>query len=182
MTEVLSIPVVFPKSLENVFVLFFHSTFRLVIHVGAFIATNCFPLVSVSGSCVIVTRLALYRVCDHENFMSFEIALSFCHALGILRYLFVLLVVVLWKQFSHQYVLVWGLKNFHNQRLSLSACFLFFVVCHLILLALGVQYKSSALCPCYRAASFPLMFPGMVASGFSVLFPCVAALGLLLFQ
>ena len=45
-----------------------------------------FAIFYVPWSCVIVTRLALYCICDHENFMSFEIALSFFdNVLRILR-------------------------------------------------------------------------------------------------
>ena len=47
----------------------------------------------VSWSCVIVTRLALHCVCDHEKFKNFKIALFFNNVLGILREILVLRVV-----------------------------------------------------------------------------------------
>ena len=43
-----------------------------------------------SKSCVIVTRLALRCVCDHEIFMRFEIVLLLYNVHGILRDLLVL--------------------------------------------------------------------------------------------
>ena len=52
----------------------------------------------VSWSCVIVTRHTVYCVCDHENFMSFQIVLFLNNVLGILRDLLVLLVAVFWKK------------------------------------------------------------------------------------
>ena len=93
--DILSIPVVISISLEKVYVLLFHSTFAMLIHLviqlGAFAATHifraflkkivviCFLTSSlaprkfkspraISVSRVIVTRLTLYCVCDHENF------------------------------------------------------------------------------------------------------------------
>ena len=51
--------------------------------------------ICVPWSCVIATRLALHCVCDHENFMSFKIALLFNKVLAILGEILVLLVV--WK-------------------------------------------------------------------------------------
>ena len=44
-----------------------------------------------------VTRLALYCVCDHEHFMSFDIAKFFQDILDGLSNLLVLLGVVLWE-------------------------------------------------------------------------------------
>ena len=52
--------------------------------------------ICVSKSCVFATRPALHGVCDHENFMSFEIALCFNGALCNLRNLLVF-IVDLWK-------------------------------------------------------------------------------------
>ena len=43
----------------------------------------------VSNECMVVTRLALYCVCDHEHFMSFDIALLFNTFLDVLRNLLV---------------------------------------------------------------------------------------------
>ena len=63
--------------------------------------------VCVSTSCVIVTRLSLHCVCDHDNFMNFNIALFFNGVLGILRDVLVLVVVVFWKYFCHQIFLFW---------------------------------------------------------------------------
>ena len=62
---------------------------------------------TLSGKCVMARRLAPYCVCDHEIFMSFEIALSLNNVLGLLRNIPVLLFVNLRKQFCHQSVLVW---------------------------------------------------------------------------
>ena len=62
----------------------------------------------VSGSCVIATRLALYCVCDHGDFMSFEIAPFYNNVFGILRIILVLLVVVFLKLTCHHFVLLFG--------------------------------------------------------------------------
>ena len=67
----------------------------------------------VSGSCVIATRLVLYCVCDHGDFMSFEIALFYNNVFCILRIILVLLVVVFLILTCHQFVLLWGLKDIH---------------------------------------------------------------------
>ena len=50
----------------------------------------------VSGSCVIVTRLALHMIVI-MRIMSFEIALSLDNVIGSLKIFLPLLVVVLWK-------------------------------------------------------------------------------------
>ena len=90
---------------------------RFVMQQGAFVATNCFPFglpnsnikcarreswicrftSAICASPIMVTRLALYCVCDHEHFMSFDIAKFFQDILDGLSNLLVLLGVVLWE-------------------------------------------------------------------------------------
>ena len=48
---------------------------------------------------------------DHEDFMSFEIALFLSNAFSTLRNPLVLLIVVLWKQYCYQFVFVVRLQN-----------------------------------------------------------------------
>ena len=60
--------------------------------------------------CAIVTRLAMYSFCDHENFMRFKIAFFLNNVLDILIE-FLVLLVVFWQNIFHQFVLVGRLKN-----------------------------------------------------------------------
>ena len=76
------------------------------------------------------SRLTLYCVCDHERFMSCDIAL-FCFdniILKVLRNLLVLLVVVFWEEFRHHVIFVWRLKNLFRHQLYQGGLFLVLVV------------------------------------------------------
>ena len=121
----------------------------------------------VSNSHVIVTRPALCCVCDHEDFMSVEVALFFNSVLCHLRNLSVVLVVSVWK-FCHQFVCVWRLKNTHQQRVNWCKFCVILVFRPWIRFSLhsGFNTSDSCFCHCYHSTGFSVLLPYLVAPRF----------------
>ena len=111
-----------------------------------------------------------YCICDHENFMTFKIALFLNSVLGILRDLLVLLIFLYLGNNYAMHCLCSGTDVIDSSMALLSTVFSpRRQPTDLILLALGDQYKSFGPGLCYHAPGFHQAVSMYGCVGF---FPC----------
>ena len=121
----------------------------------------------VSGKCVMATRLALYCVCDHEIFMSFEIALFFKQSFWYAeRSLGTPCRQPFGNNSANSLSLFWRTQEYVS-RVTLFATVFFLrpLLTGLILLASGDQYKSTGVGVCCHAPGFTKLFSCEVRNG-----------------